>query len=272
MPLVIAGHQRSGTTMLMKLCNAHPEIALGSELGCFLNMGELRATYALRMLRRWLVVTAFKRDPIVRIGEETPPEQGFPRWELGIALRNFASGIRFTASAVRNSRERIDAGSIEAALRSILPGRRIVGDKYPDYTYELDRLTVTGGPTVVAIYRDCRDVAVSTLHLARGRWRHRRFSRLMDTPEKVACRWVRSIEAIEKHAESVHAIRYEDFVRNPEEGVAALAAWLDVDPGGFETSSVATDRVGRHKAGLSAEETAALMEIAGPHMQRLGYL
>ena len=33
--LAIAGHGRSGTTLLREICNAHPQITLTHELGCF---------------------------------------------------------------------------------------------------------------------------------------------------------------------------------------------------------------------------------------------
>ncbi|MBA3562613.1 MAG: sulfotransferase [Gammaproteobacteria bacterium] len=52
MVLLIAGHPRSGTTLLRRLCNAHPDIALTHEVGTFLYLGSSYKEYRRQLIRR----------------------------------------------------------------------------------------------------------------------------------------------------------------------------------------------------------------------------
>ncbi len=53
MALIVTGHQRSGTSLLARLLNAHPEVRLTSEFGNFLRVGAPRSQYIRRFLKRW---------------------------------------------------------------------------------------------------------------------------------------------------------------------------------------------------------------------------
>jgi hypothetical protein len=122
------------------------------------------------------------------------------------------------------------------------------------------------------IFRDCRDVVSSTLAKATTAWKRSRFVTAMNTPTKVATRWVHAIAQQERNAGVVLAIRYEDLVTQPRPVVARLGEFLGLDPAGFRQKLVRSTSIGKHKGRLSAEALADIETIAGDTMRRLGYV
>ena len=123
------------------------------------------------------------------------------------------------------------------------------------------------------IFRDSRDVASSTLHGYCTKWRGRSWTVSVDTAEKVAARWIRSIEIIERNRDKIHIIRYEDLIREPGAELERLGRWLRVDPclPVEEVSRIRENSIGKYKTGLTREELDAVMKITGPVMEKLGY-
>ena len=52
MGLIIGGHMRSGTTLLWKLCNSHPDILVTLEFGCYIGTGKSYLKHCREILRR----------------------------------------------------------------------------------------------------------------------------------------------------------------------------------------------------------------------------
>ena len=94
----------------------------------------------------------------------------------------------------------------------------------------------------------------------------------MDTPQKVAARWVTAIENMEKHRSQAYCMRYENLVGEPTKEMKALGKWLGVEADGFSTQEVRDSSIGKYRTGLSPEEVEQVLEIAGPTMETLGYL
>jgi len=259
MVLIIGGHQRSGTTLLGRLCDSHPEIAVTNELGTFIACGESRLAYCRRMMGRWWDVRnrwAFDSSYAGSPGKNS---------------RNLLFVSRYLINVLRYSQDVVDVHAIEAALRSMFPGSRVVGDKWPYYLNVMDRWIGMDNLGVLIVYRDCRDVVSSTLEKARGSWSGMPFGEKVNTAEKVAKRWVNAIELMESLKESAHIIRYEDLVREPDRELEALGEWLGVVPQGFARHMIRDSSIGKHKNGLTEEELGTVMEIAGPTMSRLSY-
>ncbi len=265
MALIIAGHQRSGTSLLQVLCNHHRAIEITMEFGNFMRVGKSYAEYARHMIGRWsrrakraesISSTSFDRQWRTKLGNHA----FFARYLVTVFRHRMRSGI-------------IDRTCIEAALKCMFRKAQIVGDKYPDYVFRLDELAGMQGLLLLVIYRDCRDVVSSTLQKVRTDWRTmRQFVQAVDTAEKVARRWALAIDSMERHADQLHIMRYEDLVRNPKAVLASLGNWLCVDPDGFPSDWVKMTSIGKYKNGLSGEELATVMDIAGPAMARLGYV
>jgi Sulfotransferase family len=254
MVLLIGGQVRSGTTLLGRLCNSHPEITLTNEFGYFYGLGE--KTYAEQS--RLLLKELWEK---IREGNLWDSDMyAFVLLYL-IRMRRYRDGL-------------INIAAIEATLRSIFPKASIVGDKGAGYVFELDRFVVTKGLTCLIIFRDCRDATSSTLESVRTKWRKNSWTQTIDTAEKIAKSWVRSIEVMERHKDKIHIIRYEDLVREPRRELEALARWLGVESSGFSERAIRSIRdtsIGKYKTGLTNAELKTVIEIAGPTMARLGY-
>lgn len=123
------------------------------------------------------------------------------------------------------------------------------------------------------MYNDCRDVASSTLKRFRAVERNNKeWIENLSMAETIAKRWVQAIELMESHAEKLHIIRYENLIKQPDQELEALGGWLGVNPSGFSKEVIQNTGIGKYKEGLSKEELATIMNIAGPTMARLGYI
>ena len=258
MLLIIGGHQRSGTTLLRRLCDQHPDMRITMEFGSFVPIDSPYTEDSRRMFRRWQQM------------QNRPFDSSYAK-KSWIRLRNLVFVTRYLSKMRGYWKDNIGLPAIEAALGGIFPESHVVGDKYPDYVYLLDKLKKIDGLRRLIIYRDCRDVTSSTLRMARTKWRNAEFSKAMDTAEKVAKRWVQAIELMEKHADGLWIMRYEKLVEYPRRELKALSNWLGVDPSGFRTRLIRDTSIGKYRSGLTDEELATVMEIAGPTMARLGY-
>jgi hypothetical protein len=257
MALIIGGHVRSGTTLLRELCSSHLEMAITHEFNYFSGLGKTYTEHRRILLKALWKKTRYRERRLVR------------------HLLNYAFVARYLYSLQRNREGLIDVAAIESTLRSIFPEARIVGDKTPDYALLLDKFVTASGLSCLIVFRDCRDVTSSTLERVRAKWHRNPWTQNINTPEKVAKRWVRHIETMERHKDKMHIIRYEDLVEEPRRELEALAKWLGADPSGFSECMIRGIRntsIGKYKTGLADEELKAVMEIAGPTMARLGYV
>ncbi len=261
MALMISGHPRSGTTLLAHLCNRHPDIGVTFELANFLFLGKPYREYQHLLIGHYW---AEKRQLIFR------PQSNYTLRALRY-LRSHAFAVNYLFKLHRYQQGYIDVSSIEAALYRMFPKARIVGDKYPGYVFDLDKFIDLEGLSRLIIYRDGRDVVSSPLMKVRTRWQDQPWVTEFDTVAKIAGRWLQSIEMMERYADKLYMLRYEDLVSQPGQELAALGRWLGVDPAGFNGEDVYANSVGNHKSDLTPKELDEFMEIAGPTMARLGY-
>jgi hypothetical protein len=258
--LVLCGHQRSGTTLLRILCNRHPDMAVTNEFASLLQLGRPYPRYMVHILRTWWRTRG--RKDIFNPG-------GRRRFA---PARNLAFTLSYLAYLGAHWRKRIGPEDVHAAMHGIFPQARVVGDKYPDYIWSLDRFVQMPSLSCIVIYRDCRDVASSVLEQVRTSWKGRRFASQMDTADKVAQRWVKAIEVMERNVGRLHILRYESLIERPRQELEAFGGKLDVDPGKFPIQIIRRTSIGKHREGLTPEDLETVMGIAGPTLQRLGYL
>ena len=197
MILLVTGHLRSGTTLLMELCNSHPDICLTQEFGNFEWLDVSWSSHAGYLASR------------LRVKGRRPLRPG-----LAPGPRSTLSNLAFTLSylsylkASSNFRLKpVTTQMVEQALYKLFPDISIVGDKYPNYMFSLDKYLLRDKVSVLVIYRDCRDVTASTLKMVRGDWKRRRFIKKIDSAEKIAQRWTEAIESMQRHADRIHAIQ-----------------------------------------------------------------
>ena len=253
-PFLVAGHPRSGTTVLTRLLNTHPEVEATFEMGAFERLDTPYPEYR-RSLR-----LGFRDRPVRSVGAGTPRARAW-------SSRRFAGEFRY-----RLWRRRGGVIGLEtvADLLSQTLRRRWVGDKLPRYVFELDDLAPREGLGRIVIVRDCRHVTASTLARVRTAWSGRSWTERLDTPAKVAANWVRAVESVERNLSQVHVVRFEDLIDDPRRCVEGIAAYLDVDAAVFDTSLIRRPDSKPDQL-LDPSGRAAVEEVAGEAMRRWGY-
>jgi len=244
--------------MLQELCNGHPEMTITFEFGNFLHMELPLGQYRRRMLRRlWRT----KHRSVLA------PHATRPRDRVASLL----FGLRFLRAMGRCHNDVVTVDSVGRTLRRFFPVVPVIGDKYPGYVFNLDSLVGQPDLRCVIIYRNCLDVASSALIQYRTRWHTKPWSHKFATAGDIAWHWLKAIESMERHANDLFIIRYEELVAAPREQMDALAEWLAVDPAGFQAEKIHAASLNKHRRGLDEKERATVIQIAGPTMERLGY-
>ncbi len=258
--LIITGHQRSGTTMLRYLCDAHPQMTVTHEFGSLLYMRQPYTEYAQDMRARtasvgarWGFLETYANDQHTRNENEVFTEQFLQR--LGEVEQGPITGT-----------------AVQQTMQQLFPEATVVGDKLPQYSAGLGKITKDSALDCVVIYRDCRDVAASYLHKVRTEWAGLAWAENFNSAEKLAYRWLERMEMMEQYVDKLFAMRYETLVQEPETTLAAFADWIGVDPAGFPVNRVKATSVGNYKKGLTEAELADIMQIAGHKMAQYGYV
>jgi hypothetical protein len=257
MAFIIGGHPRSGTTLLFRLCRDHPQIGITGEFKCFQGLDSPLPEYW-----RWIETDWRHFSFYWRIGFRAP---WFFKVGSGIFLAQYRWRLRRIAG------DRVTVSDVERTLQTVLR-KKVVGDKYPAYVFALSALVRQPLLKRIIIYRDARDVTSSFLNMVRTKWKGRTWVKEFQTPRDVARQWVRAVEIMEQNKDHLLAIRYEDLVREPRPALRKMAEYLGVDPEGFNTRRVHTESVGKSSKFLRNEEVQGILEVAGPAMERLGYL
>jgi hypothetical protein len=151
-------------------------------------------------------------------------------------------------------------------LGRLFPGAQLVGDKKPTYLNTLINFE-QADTFYVLIYRDGRDVVQSALNRSWPKGSER-----FSTAVKAAKNWVSAIEIMEENRERFHIIRYEDLATHPKVELSRLAEYLKVDPDGFKSRMIKSSSIGKYREKLTEEQINEVVEVAGPTLERLGYL
>lgn len=261
--LILTGHPRSGTELLFELCRAHPDIALTLESGLFRCLGVPASLFQLSTLGRAIA----RRQATI-----FPLEDTKPTFRQQIRSHRFMAGIaRDVAARQKGLLTAADGG---AALHRAWPRARIVGEKFPDHVFNLGPLVDAPGMKTIVIERDGRDVVASYLQRLAGGWANLPAFGAWSDAESIARRWVEAVKATERQAGRVLLIRYERLVAEPISELARIAAYLEIDPAGFAATAgrIRSTSVGGHMRRLTDAQREAVMRIAGPVLERRGYL
>jgi len=271
----VVGCPRSGTTLLQRMLDAHPQLAVAND-----------THFITRAAKKVL-----RDDPFPPLTAELVEQVGAYRRFHRMGLD--AGEVRAAAADSRSY-----AGFVRRlySIRGEKTGKRLSGEKTPDYCRQM---TVLHGlfPSTrfVHIIRDGRDTALSALNWATpgkgpGRW-----SLWADDPLACCALWWRwQVGTGLRQAgllprDRYHELRYEALVADPEGTLRPLADFLDIP----WTSKMLRFHEGRtrRKPGLSAksawlpatsglrdwrrdmrEEDVAVFEaLAGDLLAELGY-
>ncbi|HEY6776069.1 MAG TPA: sulfotransferase [Thermoleophilaceae bacterium] len=210
--MFICGCPRSGTTLLGRLADAHPELAVVHES---------------RFIADWYE----KRVGLTPHGEVTPTLVSelarYPRYtRLGLG-RDVLQRLLTADRPV--SYDRFVSGIFDLYGEAV--GKRIVGDKTPRYVRSLPTLhALWPEARFVHIIRDGRDVCLSVLNWGKGPTG--RFSAWAEDPVSVVALWWRWHVLLGRQdggalgGRLYHELRYESIVSAAERECAALCEFL----------------------------------------------
>lgn len=207
-PLVILGFPRSGTTLLARLLDGHPEISAPPETGLLSAVGRFLAE-----------LTEVEGPPIgVLTGLGFA---GLPPGDVHAALRDLVFGFH----------------------RRIAAGRRIWAEKTATDIFHLDRIEPLLGGHVrfLCLVRNPLDVVASNLDLAgrMGAQLPELFAATRGTnspSDGIAAAWAERQAALDafaaRHAQDCLSLRYEDLLAAPKDMLARILvfAGLAGDP------------------------------------------
>ncbi|MGH2745020.1 MAG: sulfotransferase family protein [Thermoleophilaceae bacterium] len=212
----IVGASRSGTTLLRRMADAHPDIAITRET-------------------HW-IVGALRGEGAVCAGAPVTPE----------LLSRLLADERFTRMGIDEAElERLVAGDRPVSYAQFVTaafdqhgaseGKRLVGDKVPGYVTELPTLhDLWPQARFVHMIRDGRDVCLSVLDWQREGREVTRFSAWPEDPVCVTALWWERRVRLGREAgatmapELYHELRYEALVHDPANVCEALCAFLGV--------------------------------------------
>jgi hypothetical protein len=211
--LFIVGCPRSGTTLLQRMLDHHPLLAVANEARFMLGLAEDRSEETDPPLTRELVewVRGYPR---------------FPRLGLSPTTVSDAAGKAHTYS------------QFVSALYSEygkLQGKTIAGEKTARYVRFLPRLyALFPCVKIIHLIRDGRDVALSALQWARKDKGPGRILLWREEPVAVCALWWQwqvmtgRGSGADLGSKQYYEVRYEDLINEPEETLRELTAFLEL--------------------------------------------
>ena len=211
--LFVTGCTRSGTTLLQRMLDSHPQLAVANDThlipsALFGKKADSKTALTPALFGQ---VVGYKRFP--------------------------ALGIDPAAASEHAARSATVAGFVAALLDDYATGRHkpIAGEKDPEYVRRLPLIhRLFPDARVIHIIRDGRDVALSTLDWVTPQRFLGRLSLWKEEPIAVcALWWQRQVSAGIKGGRLLGTryleVRYEQLVENPETVLRDICRFLDID-------------------------------------------
>lgn len=257
MLLMVTGHPRSGTEMLLHLCNSHPQVALTLELGSLRTLWVSPRTYAFALLDGWRASPM----PVLQFAGKKDRS-----WRARWQSTRFVLGLLWQLRAFRHGL--VGPRQLEVCYRALLPQAQVVGDKLPNYSLCLDHYAGLEELKCVVIYRHVFSVVQSYQEMLKRKWASVPSLARLDSAEKVAQQWAHSIRQLKRNRHQVLALSYEELMAAPSTQIQLLADWLGVHAGGFSTAAIPRPRP---PVRFDGETEQRIWACCGAELDYLGY-
>ena len=293
-PLVLTTLGRTGSTAVVRMLAAHPEVVAYRPF-----------EYEPRVATYWMGVCRSLADPVAYRRQLAPTGTINGTWWLG-EHSPFPRPVRdphldpwLDVTAVGElagfAQERVERLYAQVAAAQDRPQATFFVEKYrADAVPELI-LELYPGAREVMLVRDFRDMLASMFayNEKRGRAGFRRDQAVSDRDyvvNEVGVSVAAIADAWRRRAGSSHLLRYEDLILRPEETIRLLLAHLGLDAGaaavapmlaglqsrddgseGHRTVTDPRESIGRWRHDLSDEVAAACAEALGPSLETFGY-
>jgi hypothetical protein len=213
----IVGCPRSGTTLLRRIVNAHPQIAIPHETHWVPVFFKERTGLTLEgLVTPELIDRLVEHRKFSKLGVSRQQLEGLLGHGAPVAYDRFVTAV--------------------FDLYGRAQGKALVGDKTPEYGRKIRTLHgLWPGAKFVHLIRDGRDVCLSLLNWeAKAAKLGRRFSTWDEEPVTTAAVWWKwNVRLIREAGEPLgpglyYELRYEGLVARPAEECARLCAFLGV--------------------------------------------
>lgn len=209
----LVGCPRSGTTLVGRIGDAHPVLAVVHETRWIPRCFERREGLTVDGLVTPMLVDRLREPRVVKaLGIDEDEIEKLIRQAVGVPFSNFVTAL-FDRYGERHE-------------------KRLVGDKSPGYVRYLPMLHVLWpGAKFVHIIRDGRDVCLSVLEWRKG---STRFSTFGDDPITTTALWWTWYVQLGLEGGGpldptlYHELRYEDLVAEPEDTTVRLCGFLGI--------------------------------------------
>jgi len=259
--LMITGNPRSGTTMLRNFIDSHPDCKITNEFNNFKSTDLPYYAYIKDIIK------------IARINSyRSFFYSNFQKTSKKTKIKSYLFVLNYILNILLIHPKRVDSQVIGQCLRKIFPSNKIVGDKMPSYLQQLPKFVKEKKLKIIVIYRDCRDVVNSTIRVSKSssNWKNIKIGNI----EGITQKWINGIEVMEKYSNTIHIIRYENFIKHLDHETHRISKFLNIAHDEFDKTIIRSNSINRHKKDLliNDEDFNRILQIAQPAMSKLGYI
>jgi hypothetical protein len=288
--VVIAGHWRSGTSLLHELISAHPAFAFPSTYACFnpqsfILSGGRPPVLAGNEGTRPMDAMAIRADlpqedefALLCLGAPSPYEAMLvPEGISGVAERSLPS----CWSAAERASWATAFHRFVTACAAQTPGRPLVL-KSPGHSFRIEQIaSMAPGSRVISLVRDPRQVIASTIKMWRAMWDHYAIAKTFAIPvETFAGILLELDEALEAQSRTLPPshymqLRYEDLIGDMQAHVRSIFEFLGCGAGALPAPVLKrlaeAETYARSQTAVSPDITKVVEQRCAGLLRKYGY-
>ncbi len=211
-PFFIIGRSRSGTTLLNRMLNHHPQIFVPQE-----------SPFIMHLYAKYAKKKVWKQDDILSFIDDLWKEARIKQfWKLDEVAFDLEKRL-LALGQETNFKQLCETTIYQQAIKSGKATATLMGDKNPSYSLYVDELiSVFPQSQFILVVRDPRDNIISV--------KNSRFD--YNDTTILAERWAginqHILKAAEKYPSNTHLVRFEDLLAEPAVVLQKICAKLNI--------------------------------------------